>query len=54
MALTDEVRFGTGVAGIQDISDAILRHQILKGLAKTGLGLCMVDYAASLILKIGD
>lgn len=29
MVLTDEVWLWTGVAGIQDVSDSILRHQIL-------------------------
>lgn len=29
VVVADEVRFGTGVAGIQDICDSILSHQFL-------------------------
>lgn len=28
--LWDEVRFGAGVAGVQDVADAVLLHQILR------------------------
>lgn len=30
MRLGDEVRFGAGVAGVQDIADVVLLHQILQ------------------------